>query len=66
MTRGAFSFNSTLELQVVQVHQTAAGYVEMLQWASVITEGPRLCGVVFQQDNAAFHIAHLTGLLPVE
>uniref|UniRef100_A0A3P9NKD3 Uncharacterized protein n=1 Tax=Poecilia reticulata TaxID=8081 RepID=A0A3P9NKD3_POERE len=28
---GAFSFNGTMELQVVQGRQTAAGYVEMLQ-----------------------------------
>uniref|UniRef100_A0A671W9P1 Tc1-like transposase DDE domain-containing protein n=1 Tax=Sparus aurata TaxID=8175 RepID=A0A671W9P1_SPAAU len=59
---GAFSFNGTMELQVVQGRQTAAGYVEMLQRASLMTEGPRLCGNdwVFQQDNAAVHNAHLT------
>ncbi|KAL6479984.1 hypothetical protein MHYP_G00110170 [Metynnis hypsauchen] len=51
-----------MELQVVQGRQTAAGYVEMLQWASLMTEGPRLCGYdwVFQQDNAAVHNARLT------
>ena len=43
-------------------HQTAAGYVQMLQLASLMTEGPRLCGNswVFQQDNAAVHNARLT------
>uniref|UniRef100_A0A673JVZ7 Uncharacterized protein n=1 Tax=Sinocyclocheilus rhinocerous TaxID=307959 RepID=A0A673JVZ7_9TELE len=40
----AFSFNGIMELQVVQGHQTAAGYVDMLQRASLLTEGPRLCG----------------------
>ena len=51
-----------MELQVVQVRQTAAGYVEMLQRASLMTEGPRLCGNdwVFQQDNTVVHNAHLT------
>uniref|UniRef100_A0A671TRP7 Tc1-like transposase DDE domain-containing protein n=1 Tax=Sparus aurata TaxID=8175 RepID=A0A671TRP7_SPAAU len=47
MIWGAFSFNGTMELQVVQGSQMA---------------GPRLCGNdwVFQQDNAAVHNAHLT------
>uniref|UniRef100_A0A3Q1AX10 Tc1-like transposase DDE domain-containing protein n=1 Tax=Amphiprion ocellaris TaxID=80972 RepID=A0A3Q1AX10_AMPOC len=42
--------------------QTAAGYVQMLQQASLMTEGPRLCGNswVFQQDNTAVHNARLT------
>ncbi len=57
MIWGTFSFNGIMELQVVQGHQTAAGYVDMLQRASLMTEGPRLCGNnwVFQQDNAAVH-----------
>lgn len=31
-------------LQVVQGHQSPAGYVAMLLRASVWTEGPHLCG----------------------
>uniref|UniRef100_A0A3P9Q560 Tc1-like transposase DDE domain-containing protein n=1 Tax=Poecilia reticulata TaxID=8081 RepID=A0A3P9Q560_POERE len=62
MIWGAFSFNGTMDLQVVQGRQTAAGYVEMLQRASLMTEGPRLCDNdwVFQQDHAAVHNARLT------
>lgn len=37
MILGAFSFNGTMALQVVQGRQTAAGYVEMLQRASLLT-----------------------------
>lgn len=50
----------TMALQVVQGCQTVAGYVEMLQWASLLTEGPYLCGNDLQQDNAAVHNGHLT------
>ena len=62
MIWGAFSFNGKMELQVVQGRQTATGYVDMLQRASLLTEGPRLCGNdwIFQQDNAAIHTARLT------
>ena len=51
-----------MNLQDVQGRQTAAGYVEMLQRASLMTEGPCLCGNdwVFQQDSIAVHNAHLT------
>uniref|UniRef100_A0AAZ1WYY9 Transposase Tc1-like domain-containing protein n=1 Tax=Oreochromis aureus TaxID=47969 RepID=A0AAZ1WYY9_OREAU len=57
MVWGAFSFNETMKLQEVQGHQTAAGYVQMLQRPSLMTEGPWLCGNdwVFQQDNATVH-----------
>ena len=62
MVWGAFSYRGTLELKVVQGHQTAAGYVGMLQRSSLTTEGPRLCGGewFFQQDNAAVHTARHT------
>ncbi len=57
MIWGAFSFNGKMELQIVQGRQTAAGYVVMLQRASLLTKGPRLCGngSVFLQNNAAVH-----------
>ncbi len=56
------SFSGKMEFQVVPGRQTAAGYVDMLQRASLLTEGPRLCGNdwVFQQDNAAVHNTRLT------
>ena len=62
MVWSAFSYRGTIELQVVQGCQTAAGYVNMLQNASMMTEGPRLCGDgwLFQQDNAAIHRARHT------
>ncbi len=62
MIWGAFSFNGIRELQVAQGRQKAAGYVDMLQRASLLTEGPRLCGNdwVFQHDSAAVHNARLT------
>lgn len=62
MIWGALSFNGTMELQVVQGHQAAAGYVEMLQQAPLMTKDPRLCGDnwVFQQENAAVHNGRLT------
>lgn len=45
--KGAFTFNITVELQPEQV--------EMLQWASPMTDGPGLTGEdwLYQQDNAA-------------
>uniref|UniRef100_A0A8C8DKQ3 Uncharacterized protein n=1 Tax=Oryzias sinensis TaxID=183150 RepID=A0A8C8DKQ3_9TELE len=39
MVWGVFSFNGTMELQVVKGRHTTAGYVEMLQGASIMTEG---------------------------
>lgn len=68
MIWGAFFINGTMELQVLQGRQTAAGYVEMWQRAPLMTEGPRLGSddYLFQQDNAAVHNAHLTRLLSGE
>uniref|UniRef100_A0AAZ1X8D9 Tc1-like transposase DDE domain-containing protein n=1 Tax=Oreochromis aureus TaxID=47969 RepID=A0AAZ1X8D9_OREAU len=59
MVCGTFSFSGTMELQEVQERRTAAGYVQMLQRASLMTKGPRLCGDewVFQRDNATVHNA---------
>ncbi|KAF2359549.1 hypothetical protein FHG87_009694 [Trinorchestia longiramus] len=59
MVWGAFCFNGTLELQLVEGRQTSAGYVTMLEHASILTECPRLCGEnwIFQQVNAAIHNA---------
>uniref|UniRef100_A0A665W7L7 Uncharacterized protein n=1 Tax=Echeneis naucrates TaxID=173247 RepID=A0A665W7L7_ECHNA len=36
MIWGAFSFNGSMELQVMQGHQTAAGYVNMVLCAMVL------------------------------
>lgn len=43
MIWGVFSFNGTVDLQVVQGH-SVVGYVEMLQRASLMTEGPHQSG----------------------
>uniref|UniRef100_A0A3Q4I3X5 Tc1-like transposase DDE domain-containing protein n=1 Tax=Neolamprologus brichardi TaxID=32507 RepID=A0A3Q4I3X5_NEOBR len=58
----AFSFSGTMKLQEVQGCQKAAGCVQMLQRASLMTQGPHLCGNdwVFQQDNATVHNARRT------
>uniref|UniRef100_A0A3Q3WNT3 Tc1-like transposase DDE domain-containing protein n=1 Tax=Mola mola TaxID=94237 RepID=A0A3Q3WNT3_MOLML len=62
MIWGALSFNGTMALQVVQERLRAAGSVEMVQRASLLTEGPCLCSNdrVLQQDNTAVHDARLT------
>lgn len=62
MIWGAFPFYGKMELQVVQGQQTAAGCEDMLQWTSLMTEGPRLCAddCVFHRDNGAVHHARLT------
>lgn len=55
-------FNRTMELQIARGNHKAAGYVELFQRASLLTEDPCLCfhKWVFQQDNAAVHYARLT------
>uniref|UniRef100_A0A3P9CWE0 Uncharacterized protein n=1 Tax=Maylandia zebra TaxID=106582 RepID=A0A3P9CWE0_9CICH len=42
MVWGAFSFSGMMELQEVQGGQTATGYVQMLQRASLMTANQRL------------------------
>lgn len=65
---GCFSFSGTMKFQVVQGHQTAAGYVEMFQQASLLNEGPHLCsdGWIFQKDGAAVQRLPDEGRLPGE
>ena len=56
---GAFSYRGTIELQILQGHLNAAGYIGMLERSSFFTEGARLCGEewIFQLDNATIHTA---------
>lgn len=50
------SFKGKMELQVVQGHQTVAGYVEMLKQA-LLTEGPPLSGMGLSTGQQAVHNA---------
>ena len=41
---GAFSYRETMELEVMQGHQNAAGYIGILERSLLLTEGARLRG----------------------
>lgn len=59
MVWGAFFFNGTMELRVVQGHQTTAGFVEMLQGAFVMTEAPSsVCWWLFFSTQSPAHSSH--------
>ena len=57
MVWDAVSNRGTMELQVVQRCQNAAGYIGMLERPSPFNERARLCleNRIFQRDNAAIH-----------
>lgn len=63
--QGAFSFSGTRELQVVEGRQTGAGYVQMLQQASFMTEGPRLCASSWLFIRTLLQFTKLTGRVTV-